>query len=123
MFGTPFMKQAIRSNWPSQMTAAPASRMARLDLSRPKKILLLVKMSVSGELTYLAVFFVAGQDAAAEADNAALFVADGKHQAAAEAVIIVNGRWPPERRWRIIAGGRQGMGVAVHRRDILFPER
>ncbi len=30
--------------------------MARLDLSSPKKTLLLVKIGVSGELTYLAVF-------------------------------------------------------------------
>ncbi len=56
IFCTPFVKHAIRSNWPSQMMAKPASRIARLDLSRPKKILLLVKIGVSGELTYFAVF-------------------------------------------------------------------
>jgi len=56
MFCVPLMKHAIKSSWPSQMIAESASRIARLDLSRPKKILLLVKIGVSGELTYFAVF-------------------------------------------------------------------
>ena len=81
------MKQAMRSNWPSQMMARWASSRARLDLSRPNMTLPLVKMGVSGELTYLAVFSSPVRTRPLKADDAALFVADGKDEAAAKAVV------------------------------------
>ena len=59
-----------------------------MDLSSPKKTLLLVKIGVSGELTYLAVFSSPDRTAPAEADHPPLLVADGEHQPSAEAVVV-----------------------------------
>ena len=85
------MKHAIRSSWPSQMMAQRLSSKARLDLSRPNMTLPLVKMGLSGELTYLADFLVTGKNPSAKANDAALLVANRKNQAAPKAVVIVVG--------------------------------
>ena len=91
MFCTPAMKQAIKSSWPSQIMANPASRIGALGLVQAVENFAFGKDRSFGRIDIFGSLFVARQHTSAETHDAALFIANRKHEPSTKTVIVIAG--------------------------------